>query len=198
MIPDNVISLFLPPYAPELNPIERLWQAFKDHLAWKAHQNIEALQLKVDGLINAFTKDQIKSITSYPYLLLLFRPAPQPSDAFQPCPAEATEDNHNRSAGDDDFDAAGDRIAEPVEAPREAAEVTTYPLNCAVICCILSTASLNAVTSQDSRAVLMTMRGLAGSVLAGCSGACSSPAAICRACGTDGEASYSSPAILLS
>ncbi|MYF98779.1 hypothetical protein F4212_06530 [Candidatus Poribacteria bacterium] len=25
-IPDNFILLFLPPYSPELNPIERLWQ----------------------------------------------------------------------------------------------------------------------------------------------------------------------------
>jgi transposase len=30
VIPDNVVCLFLPPYSPELNPIERLWQDLKD------------------------------------------------------------------------------------------------------------------------------------------------------------------------
>ena len=28
-VPDNIVFLFLPPYSPELNPIERLWQDIK-------------------------------------------------------------------------------------------------------------------------------------------------------------------------
>ena len=32
-LPPNVGLLFLPPYAPELNPIERLWRDLKDWLA---------------------------------------------------------------------------------------------------------------------------------------------------------------------
>jgi putative transposase len=32
MIPANVVCLFLPPYSPELNSIERLWQAMKTQL----------------------------------------------------------------------------------------------------------------------------------------------------------------------
>jgi transposase len=30
VIVDNVVLLFLPPYSPELNPIERLWQDIKE------------------------------------------------------------------------------------------------------------------------------------------------------------------------
>ena len=32
IVPDNIILLFQPPYSPELNPIERLWQALKQDL----------------------------------------------------------------------------------------------------------------------------------------------------------------------
>ena len=32
VIPDNGVLIFLPPYSPELNPIERLWQAIKQKL----------------------------------------------------------------------------------------------------------------------------------------------------------------------
>jgi transposase len=31
--PSNVVPVFLPPYSPELNPIERLWRDLKDRLA---------------------------------------------------------------------------------------------------------------------------------------------------------------------
>jgi DDE superfamily endonuclease len=30
ILPDNVVCLFMPPYSPELNPIERLWREMKD------------------------------------------------------------------------------------------------------------------------------------------------------------------------
>ena len=34
-IPENVRLVFLPPYCPELNPIERFWRDLKDDLAWE-------------------------------------------------------------------------------------------------------------------------------------------------------------------
>jgi hypothetical protein len=33
-LPENVRLVFLPPYCPELNPIERVWRDLKDALAW--------------------------------------------------------------------------------------------------------------------------------------------------------------------
>ena len=42
VIPDNVACLFWPPYSPELNPIERLWQDMKAQLAWVLAARLEA------------------------------------------------------------------------------------------------------------------------------------------------------------
>ena len=33
-IPSNIILLFQPPYSPELNPRERVWQYIKERLSW--------------------------------------------------------------------------------------------------------------------------------------------------------------------
>ena len=41
--PPMSVSLFLPPYAPELNPIERLWRDLKDWLAPRQPPTLDAL-----------------------------------------------------------------------------------------------------------------------------------------------------------
>jgi len=33
VVPANIVLLFQPPYAPEVNPAKRVWQALKDALA---------------------------------------------------------------------------------------------------------------------------------------------------------------------
>ncbi len=45
-IPENVILLYLPPYSPELNPIERLWQNLKAKLFCQVYETIEEMQTK--------------------------------------------------------------------------------------------------------------------------------------------------------
>jgi transposase len=42
LMPENIVCLFLPPYSPELNPIERLWQEVKAQLAWVVPPRIDA------------------------------------------------------------------------------------------------------------------------------------------------------------
>ena len=69
VIPDNVVCLFLPPYSPELNPIERLWRDLKDRLAWVLVAQIEALEHHVETLIRQYSKAAIQSLTSYPYFI---------------------------------------------------------------------------------------------------------------------------------
>ena len=39
--PDNVVLIFLPPYSPELNPIERLWQDIKQKLFTQTYQTLD-------------------------------------------------------------------------------------------------------------------------------------------------------------
>ena len=43
-LPENVRLLFLPPYCPELNPIERVWRDLKDDVAWLQFTDLDAQQ----------------------------------------------------------------------------------------------------------------------------------------------------------
>ncbi|NCX55487.1 MAG: IS630 family transposase [Rhodobacterales bacterium] len=48
IVPDGVHILTLPPYCPELNPIEKLWDLIQDHTANKIWDTIE----KLDGVVS--------------------------------------------------------------------------------------------------------------------------------------------------
>lgn len=69
VVPENVILLFQPPYCPELNPIERLWQYLKLDLKWAAFKTLDQLQTKVDQLLALLTPEVIASITGYTFIL---------------------------------------------------------------------------------------------------------------------------------
>lgn len=68
-VPENVVLVFLPPYSPELNPIERFWQAMKDGVAWLAFDALDPLREKVRALLAEFTLPQLQSLTGYRYIL---------------------------------------------------------------------------------------------------------------------------------
>lgn len=68
-VPDNVRFVFLPPYSPELNPIERLWRDLKDRLAWLHFPALSDQQDFVGALLRAYTPATIQSLTSYPYFV---------------------------------------------------------------------------------------------------------------------------------
>ncbi|BAU13035.1 transposase [Leptolyngbya sp. NIES-3755] len=68
-IPDNVLLVFQPPYSPELNPIERLWQYLKDDLAWMRYETLEALRLDVRDLLSHLCQKTIASLTGYWFIL---------------------------------------------------------------------------------------------------------------------------------
>lgn len=69
IVPDNVILLFQPPYSPELNPIERLWQHLKKDLRWALFKNLDQLQTKVDKLLADLTTDTVASVTGFSFIL---------------------------------------------------------------------------------------------------------------------------------
>jgi transposase len=69
LMPENIVCLFLPPYSPELNPIERLWQDVKAQLAWVVPSQIEALECQLETILRTYTKAAIQSLTSYPYFV---------------------------------------------------------------------------------------------------------------------------------
>ncbi len=69
VVPANIILLFQPPYAPELNPAERVWEALKDALAWQCFPDLPALQARVVELVQAWDADLLRSLTSYPFIM---------------------------------------------------------------------------------------------------------------------------------
>lgn len=69
-VPDNIKIVFLPPYSPELNPVERLWQWLKRHsLRNRCHQDLEAIMDAVQACLQAATPSFIKSLCRCGYLL---------------------------------------------------------------------------------------------------------------------------------
>ena len=67
--PRNVRLVFLPPYSPELNPIERFWQAMKDKIAWTNFETLDPLRERVQEILSEFSASQLQSLTGYGYLL---------------------------------------------------------------------------------------------------------------------------------
>jgi len=67
-LPANVALLFQPPYAPELNPAERVWQHVKDGLAWRCFDDLLALQDALVPIIEGLDTETLRSLAAYPYL----------------------------------------------------------------------------------------------------------------------------------
>ena len=64
-IPENIKLIRIPPYSPELNPAEKVWQWMKDKVAMKFFPSIKELQDKITEMVHQLTPDLIKSITGY-------------------------------------------------------------------------------------------------------------------------------------
>ncbi len=68
-LPDNVRLVFLPPYCPELDPIERLWRDLKDDLAFEQFPDVALQREAVADLLRAYDAPTIQSLTSFTYLV---------------------------------------------------------------------------------------------------------------------------------
>lgn len=71
-LPDNILLLMLPPYSPELNPIERLWQHLKariDVFDRSVRSSLTALRDQVADIINQYSPKQLRSLTGYDYII---------------------------------------------------------------------------------------------------------------------------------
>jgi transposase len=67
--PEHVRCVRLPPYCPELNPIERVWRDLKDDLARLHCPNLDAQQLYVGDLLQAYDASALQALTGYAYLV---------------------------------------------------------------------------------------------------------------------------------
>jgi len=60
----------LPPYSPELNPVERLFQELRRRLKFRVFETLDEAENYVSQALQEFFKnaEQVKSLTLYPYI----------------------------------------------------------------------------------------------------------------------------------
>jgi hypothetical protein len=69
VIPENVVLFRLPPYCPELNPMERIWQDLRRRLTVALPAGLNALKDDVSRVVCEYTPSIVASLAGYPYLL---------------------------------------------------------------------------------------------------------------------------------
>jgi transposase len=67
-IPENIRLLFLPPYWPELNSAERMWEIIKANFTGCLFKKLEQLSDFMVSQVNQLTEKMIISACSYPYI----------------------------------------------------------------------------------------------------------------------------------
>jgi transposase len=68
VIPSNVKLIFLPPYSPELNPAERMWQKFKRAFTNKLFETIEQMRNFISETANLIDIEEVKSVCACKYI----------------------------------------------------------------------------------------------------------------------------------
>ena len=66
-IPDNVLLFSLPPYSPELNPVERVWLDLRARLGSDLPQSLRSLADAAARTICDYTKEALMSLTHFGY-----------------------------------------------------------------------------------------------------------------------------------
>ena len=64
VVPENIYLLRIPPYNPELNPCEQVWQYIKNRFKNQRFQSMDELKKWLHQTVKTMSKKTIKSITS--------------------------------------------------------------------------------------------------------------------------------------
>lgn len=68
-VPNTVTLALLPPYSPELNPVERVWLHLRErHLSHRVLAGYDAIVDALCSAWNQLTPERLHTLTSYPYL----------------------------------------------------------------------------------------------------------------------------------
>jgi transposase len=68
-VPTNVTLVPLPPYAPELNPVERIWLFLRERfLSHRVLADYDAIVEACCEAWNALTPERLRSLTAYPWI----------------------------------------------------------------------------------------------------------------------------------
>lgn len=66
----NIEFLFLPPYSPELNPVERFWQFIKDNtIKNQIYKTLSELENEILNFLKGMTNEVTASVCHVDYLL---------------------------------------------------------------------------------------------------------------------------------
>jgi transposase len=63
--PEHVYCVWLPPYGPELSPMERVWRDPKDELAWLQCTDLDAHQAYVGDWLQGYDAHTLQALTGY-------------------------------------------------------------------------------------------------------------------------------------
>lgn len=69
-IPKNIVLIFLPPYSPELNPAEKMWQKIKRNFTNRIFKTLKEVELFICEQSRNTTKESVMSICGYDYIFL--------------------------------------------------------------------------------------------------------------------------------
>ncbi|TXK45727.1 IS630 family transposase [Pontibacter qinzhouensis] len=76
-VPENIRLVFLPSSNPELNPVERFWEDMKDRVAFHNFKDEQELEEWIASTVREYSKEQVASLTGYPYIKRAVREATQ-------------------------------------------------------------------------------------------------------------------------
>lgn len=62
-LPENIRIITLPPYSPELNPVEKLWDILKDAICNRVFESLEALEEEIETFLRNFWTDATRVIS---------------------------------------------------------------------------------------------------------------------------------------
>lgn len=69
-IPKNIVLIFLPPYSPELNPAEKIWQHIKRAFTNRLYSNLEQLSQFITEASNNITPEIVMKTCRFQYIFL--------------------------------------------------------------------------------------------------------------------------------
>ena len=64
-MPENVLLVRLPPYCPELNPVERLWQDLKQRMGWALHESLAAQKACAARILRDYSRAHLASLCAF-------------------------------------------------------------------------------------------------------------------------------------
>ena len=67
-IPENVGLVFLPPYSPELNPAENMWEHFKRKFTNKLHKTLDDVSEFITNELGKLTEQSVKKTCGFDYV----------------------------------------------------------------------------------------------------------------------------------